>query len=183
MQYYIGIDNGTSGGMATISKTKDKIEVDSCVIIPSIKVGKDKFVNPSHLYHYISDIGSEPDSEIFVVLERGQKQPLFGCKGNFANGENYGIVKSVLYICAANMNGRMKWMDVNPKDWQKVVLGSMRGAAQELKGKATKLASIEFCKRMYPGVSLIPKGSKKEDDNLSDAMCIAHYALSGAPRI
>jgi len=176
LYYYIGIDNGTTGGIATICSDGNTQEMLSSEIITSIVVGKDKFVDAKALYDYITDLCKAKTNKVFAILERGQKQPRFGCKGNFANGENYGIAKAVLYLCADQNSSNFRWIDINPRDWQKVILGSMRGAAQKLDGKHTKLASIEFCKRMYPYIPLIRGKKRTEDDNLADAMCIAHYA-------
>lgn len=154
---YVGIDNGTSGALAALMGN----EVVLLERMPVVEIGKDTFIDETALAEML---GRFPGSQ--VVFEQGQKNPLFGTKGNFANGYSFGVVQTVLRL------GRHTYTNVNPRTWQKDVFKDMRGTG----GGDTKGASLEFCRRTFPQVNLIPKGCRKEHDGLADALCMAWWA-------
>jgi hypothetical protein len=152
-----GIDNGTTGAVA-ILREDGSIRVER---MPVFKVGKSMFIDESALSALLSEEGNP-----LTVFEQGQKNPLFGTKGNFANGYSFGVVQTVLKL------GKVPHLCVNPQKWQKAVFSGMRG----VKDKDTKGASIEFCRRRYPQVNLIPPRCRTPFDGFADAICMAHYA-------
>ena len=54
---------------------------------------------------------------------------------------------------------------VKPQKWKK-----------EFSVTADKNTSIEVCKRLFPGVNLIPPGCRKEHDGIAEALLLAEYA-------
>lgn len=159
---FIGIDNGVSGALAAITGTE--IEV---IPTPTIQIGTATRIDERAVSWWIGKF-QKPR----VVIEQGQKQPKFGCKGNFANGFNCATLQTVVRMM--ELPHRL----VNPKDWQGDVFKGIRGAAQ-----STKSVAIEFCRRTFPQVDLrrTPRSSNA-DDNLADALCMAWWAKNFAFR-
>lgn len=54
---------------------------------------------------------------------------------------------------------------VRPQKWKK-----------EFSVTADKNTSIEVCKRLFPGVNLIPPGCRKEHDGMAESLLMALYA-------
>lgn len=152
---FMGIDNGISGAVGVIAP--DGITV---VPTPVVKVGTSTRIDECGLAELI-----KLHPETFVTLEQGQKQPKFGCKGNFANGFNDGTIQTVLRLL------KVPHRVVDPKMWQTDVFKGIRGLRTTTKG-----ASIEFCRRMFPDISLYrtPR-CRTIDDNLADALCLAWW--------
>ena len=148
-KYFCGIDNGYTGGWAVLNHDE---EVISFGVVPLRNIGDTKDILLSEL------LGNIP-SDSHVILEQGQKQPLFGCKGNFANGYTFGRVSGALEIL------NFSYELVNPKTWQAVIFKDIRGGQ---KGN-TKGMSLEVCRRKYPLLNI-------KNDNISDAICLALYA-------
>ena len=159
MKYFVGIDNGVSGGFAVVDQEGNLGEYG---LIPVKKIGDMKDIDLKEFFNLLEyHAGIEVNSDVTVMLEQGQKQPLFGCKGNFANGYFFGRVSGALEIL------NFKHTFVNPKTWQAVIFKDIRGQA---KGN-TKGMSVEVCRRMFPKESI-------KDHNIADAVCIALYLKS-----
>jgi hypothetical protein len=159
MKTWVGVDNGISGAVGILRE-------DGSVLLekmPVVCVGKSTFIDEVALQSIL-----EKEKPEMVVFEQGQKNPLFGTKGNFSNGYSFGVVQTVLKL------GRFVHVCINPRTWQKSCFKDIRGTAEG----DTKGASIEFCKRMYPLVNLVPARCKKPFDGWADALCMAHYARS-----
>lgn len=154
---YVGIDNGISGGIALINE-KGKVELGTLVPI-LISEGK-KTIDTLYIYAMLGT-GDRNIYDMTVTLERGAKNPLFGCKGNFSNGVYFGKIKGMLECLQINHKV------ITPKEWQDVIFKDMK-----VKGKKydTKELSLNFVKRHHPEVSVT-------NHNISDAICIAHYAM------
>ena len=160
MKSWAGIDNGISGAIA-ILREDGSFRVEH---VPVCEVGKSTFIDSEALADILFQEGLP-----FTVFEQGQKQPKFGCKGNFANGDSFATVRTVLRLT------KTPSMYVNPKQWQKDIFAGIRGTADNTKG-----ASIEFCRRVYPHISLIPPRCRVADDNFADAICMAHWSRTKA---
>lgn len=163
--FYIGIDNGTSGGIAIIdgdSGTVLKLE-----LMPVYDIGSTTFIDEEKLKEIIEY------SPCHIIFEQGQKNPLFGTKGNFSNGYSFGVVNTVIRML------KKPHTLVNPQTWQKALFQDVRGLMKSKanpKGMSTKDASFEMCKRLYPEISLLPTPrSKKPHDGLADALLMAVY--------
>ena len=159
MNYYIGIDNGISGGWAVVDRDGNLGEYG---LVPVRKIGDMKEIDLNELFELIRKSCPEAmpytNCDISIMLEQGQKQPIFGCKGNFANGYFFGRVSGALEVL------NYKTSFVNPKTWQSILFKDIRGQA---KGN-TKGMSVEVCRRLFPKENII-------DHNIADAVCIALY--------
>lgn len=149
---YIGIDNGISGAIAILD------DVPRVCLMPTYKVGVSEFIDPTELMEILLSV-----DDPFVVFEQGQKNPLFGTKGNFSNGYSFGVVNAVLKL------GKIPHTLVNPKTWQKVMFKDIK------KDKGTKGASIEVCGRLYPNLCIKTERMMKPHDGMADAVMMATY--------
>jgi hypothetical protein len=151
---YIGIDNGISGAIAILDT------IPRLHLMPTYKVAKSEYIDPTELMEILLGV-----DDPFVVFEQGQKNPLFGTKGNFSNGYSFGVVNAVLKL------GKIPHTLVNPQTWQKVMFKDVK------RDKGTKGASIEVCRRLYPLLSLKPEGKRflKPHDGMADALMMAAY--------
>lgn len=158
---YVGIDNGVSGAVAIINQDT-QVRV---YLTPTRKIGADTRIDAKTLVAILRCY-----DDLRIVYEQGQKQPTFGVKGNFANGRSDGVLETVCELLGA------PYRPVNPKDWQKDIFQGIRGAADN-----TKDAAIEFCRRTFPGVSLLasPRCSVP-NPNMADALCMAYWAKTKA---
>lgn len=159
MKIYVGIDNGISGACSAIVEGVGVLTR----LMPIVEVRGNKYIDDIGLRSWLLSLGKAED--LFVIYEQGQKQPKFGCKTNFAQGDSFATVRTVL-----SQNG-IPNMAVNPRDWQKPMFIGIRGDAKDTKG-----ASIEVCKRLYPSLDLRPSlRAKVPHDGIADATCIATW--------
>ena len=161
----MGIDNNPTGAIAIVEfPLGRKHNVLELMKMPTYSVGKNIYIDEGVLYSLLCQYNASHEN-VIVGFEIGQRQPLFGTKGNFANGYSYGVLKTV-----ARISG-IRNIEVNPKTWQKVIHKDIRGADM-----STKEASIEYCRRMFPEQTLLAsKRCTKKDDGMADALCIASY--------
>ena len=148
---FCGIDNGVSGGLAIIDQDLNVLHLD---IVPTLDTGAGKEIDC-----IVVDLILSKYNPHIIVLESGQKQPIFGCKGNFANGFNYGTMVGLLGVTMR------RHIRINPKEWQKEIFSSIKRGK-----KTTKDVSLMVCRRMFPKLKL------DGDHDKSDALCLALYA-------
>lgn len=158
--YYIGIDNGVSGGVAVLDKD---CNLSLAGFIPIKKIGDMKTIDLKELGYCLSQYGAFNNPST-IMLEQGQKQPLFGCKGNYANGYYFGLVEG--WMIANNFSYEL----TNPRTWQEVIFKDLRGYKKGKKND-TKSLSLEICQRRFPTHNI-------KDHNIADAVCIALYLRS-----
>jgi len=149
----IGIDPGLNGGLAAIYDEG----LPSVSVMPITGSGKGRELDLSTLAGWISDDVAK------VYVEKVHAMPKQGVSSTFKFGVGYG---SVLGVCAAL---HIPVVLVTPQEWKKTIL---RG----LSWKGNKAASIQYCQRRWPEVSLLAtKQSRKPHDGKADALCIAEY--------
>jgi hypothetical protein len=168
----VGIDNGTSGALASV-KSDGTVELLS---MPVRKVGDASFIDAVEVECWLTRHYCESEVALRVTFEQGQKQPKFGTKGNFANGYSFGVVQTVLDLMAAR--GLVRFQCVNPRTWQKMLFADLRGLA---KGN-TKGAAIELCRRRFPATNLVPTRCRNPHDGWADALCLAEYSRLTLPQ-
>jgi len=161
----IGIDNGISGSIAAIEFSEGvRPKVVTCRLMPTITVGKNEYIDEAVLWQDLREFAASY-SDVIVSFEIGQRNPLFGTKGNFSNGYSYGVIKTIVRLSG------LRHIEVNPKTWQKVIFKDIKGSDM-----STKDASIEYCRRMFPEQTLLPTPRcTKKNDGMADALCIASY--------
>jgi crossover junction endodeoxyribonuclease RuvC len=96
----------------------------------------------------------------WVILEKVASRPGQGVASTFKFGQGYG---SILGIAAAV---GVPVELVTPQRWKGVVL---HGTAKD------KASAIAYCRRAYPGVSLVPPGCRVPHDGIADALCLLEY--------
>lgn len=159
----IAVDPGNKGGIASY--------VDGSVMavrMPTIKrtVGKRKrtAVDPLSVARYFLKLASGTDA--MFIMEKVQAMKGQGVSSMFAFGKGAGAVEGVIAM------GSQQWMwgfdEVTPQRWKKEVL---EGTTKD------KLASINYCRRRFPQVNLIPSGCKVPQDGLADALCMLEWGL------
>ena len=161
----IGIDNGISGALAAIYPDGTVEVVD----MPVISVGKANRIDALAVYTWIKVAAAESGAPAFVTFEQGQKNPLFGTKGNYSNGYSCGVVETLIQFAARD--GFVTYQCVNPRTWQKDMFKDLRGVGDG----DTKGASIEVCRRLFPQLSLVPPRCRLPHDGWADAICMAEY--------
>lgn len=166
LRTYVGIDNGISGAMAAM--VPDSSVAGGWRVMttrtPTLKVGDVELVDIMAAKRWLVSVG--PLENMHVIMEAGQKQPVFGIKGNFSTGFSYGAFFSFLRLMgvAASI--------INPKNWQNDMF---RGLSARMKTD-TKACSIEMCRRLFPRVSLIAtERCTKDHDGIADALCMAEW--------
>ena len=92
-------------------------------------------------------------------LEHVGARPGQGVTSMFSFGENFGFIQGLLTAYS------IPFELVRPQKWKK-----------EFSVTADKNTSIEVCKRLFPGVNLIPQGCRKENDGMAEACLLALYA-------
>ena len=141
----IGIDPGQTGGIAIIRDG----DVTCALPMPVIEKGLDAKA--------IRDVIHVAD---FVVMEKVSAMPKQGMVSTFHFGVGYGMLQGIILTLGIPL--RL----VTPQAWKKEILA---GTTKD------KAASIDYCKRVYPYINLIPKGHRKPHDGIADAILIADF--------
>ena len=86
MKTYIGIDNGVTGAFALVSPD----EQWQFAPVSVLDCGRDRLLDIPGNLDFIRRAAEQAGGRenLVVVCERQLKNPLFGAKGNFANGRN-----------------------------------------------------------------------------------------------
>ena len=146
---YIGVDPGKSGGWAVIQEDREPV---ACP-------WDDRF--------FVSDmqgvvaLAHERGEKVVACVERVGAMPGQGVTSMFNFGKSAGYIEGVLEALG------ISYQLVMPKRWK---------AEFTLNGK-DKAASIEVCKRLFPGVELraTPR-CRKDSDGMAEALLIACFA-------
>jgi crossover junction endodeoxyribonuclease RuvC len=102
-----------------------------------------------------------------VVMESVHAMPKQGVTGVFTFGRGFGALEGI----AAALGFHVEL--VTPQAWKKVILA---GTAKD------KDAAVAWCRRAYPGVTLVQPRCRMPHDGCADALCIAAYGLRVQPR-
>lgn len=143
----LGIDPGKSGGLAFIAD--ENIKVWPMPIAGS---------TPDSLE--IVNILKEFKPGI-VAIEQVHAMPGQGVTSMFTFGRGFGKIEGIVEALGFSI------MLITPQAWKKLILA---GTAKD------KNAAVEFCRRRWPSLSLIPEGYRKPHEGICDALCIAEYA-------
>ena len=151
---YIGIDNGKKGAISVINNEEQVIRL---IPIPLINNEYD-IGTLVQVFKSILEI----DNNVQVYLESSSPRPIQGVKQAFDMGMGYGIMKGILQSLNLSME------IFSPQAWQNVLL-------KNLNTGNTKTDSILYCKQKYPSQNFNIGRSKKEQDGLTDSLCIAIF--------
>jgi len=101
------------------------------------------------------------DRRVVAAVEKVGAMPGQGVTSMFSFGQSYGFIMGVLRALG------ISYQLVPPAVWKRE-FGLLR---------ADKQASIETCKQLFPGVSLLPgEQCRKDSDGMAEALLIALYA-------
>lgn len=151
---YIGVDPGKKGGYAIIHKDlsgKQHVEV--------FPWDDDGFVR--EMVTWNGDFAAHEGGGMVACVEKVGAMPGQGVTSMFNFGKNAGFIEGVLTGLG------VPYQLVPPNVWKK---------SFSLIGK-DKQASIETCKRLFPGISLLPGDKcRKDSDGMAEALLMAEYA-------
>lgn len=146
MANYVGIDPGKKGALSAIG------DVNKAILMPLR--GKD--IDGRAIRDFLVEV--RPD---VIYLEKVHSMPAQSSQSGFSFGEAYGTVKGIIDAM------EIPYQLVTPQAWKKKVLAGT---------KKEKNDAIDFCRRRYPSINLIPGKCKTAQDGIADATCIAHFA-------
>ena len=100
-------------------------------------------------------------SGIVAAVEKVGAMPHQGVSSMFSFGQSFGYILGVLAACG------IPYQLVPPRVWKK-----------DFGLNNDKAKSIDVCKRLFPGVSLLPtERCRKESDGMAESTLLACYAL------
>lgn len=146
MQAIIAFDPGKNGGIAISCS-------DAVTAIPMPVKGDT--LDLSTISRIVKD--HSPD---LAIIERVASRPDQGVVSMFTFGCGYGQLQGILAALD------VPFYLVLPQAWKEIVLANT---------KKDKAAAIAYCQRVYPGVSLVPKGCRVPHDGMADALCMMRY--------
>lgn len=162
MTTYIGIDNGITGAIAALYPD------DSWQFFPVsvLDTGKDPLLDVPANLAFVEDVGYRAGGHqnLVVVFEHAKKNPIFGAKGNFANGRHTEFWRVLLTMAQIPF----AWVD--PNTWQAHVFRGIAGSDPKTKARL-------FIAQRFPGVTL-DSFKHPQAEAIRDAMCIALWARS-----
>lgn len=105
-----------------------------------------------------------PVKSVHVFLEKAQAMPKNGAVSMFNYGTHYGQILGVLITL------KVPHTLVHPRTWCRVIHSGTKAGAP-------KIRTLEAIKRLFPGQSLIPDGSRGRTPHsgITDAMAIAEH--------
>lgn len=152
---YIGVDPGKKGGYAIIDS--DNYNPDLRLIVKPWNDADFRY----DVYSRCFDTEPLRQDHIIAAVEKVGAMPGQGVTSMFSFGQSYGFILGVLTAFG------IPYQLVPPRKW-KAEFGLLHTGKQ---------GSVEVCKRLFPGVSLLPtERCRKESDGMSDALCLAEYA-------
>lgn len=149
---YVGVDPGKKGGFALIIAEEEKIDNGVYVYPWDDNEFPAKMRGIKHL----------ADNPVMVAcVEKVGSMPHDSHKASFNFGHSLGYIEGVLTALG------IPYQLVPPAKWKKEF--SLIGQ--------DKAASIEVCKRLFPGVNLLATDKcRKDSDGMAEALLLACYA-------
>ena len=150
---YIGVDPGKKGGYAIIEQG-----ISGQQIVEVYPWDDSEFVHKMRMLAEDDDIRN---AGIIAAVEKVGAMHGQGVTSMFSFGRSLGFIEGVLSGCW------ISYQLVPPNVWKK---------SFSLIGK-DKQASIETCKRLFPGISLLPSDKcRKDSDGMAESTLLAEYA-------
>lgn len=118
------------------------------------------FAVPFDEMKYLAELQTVDPKKAITCLEHVSAMPGQGVSSTFTFGQNFGWIQGVLATL------RIPFELVRPQKWKK-----------EFSATSDKNTSIAVCKRLFPGISLLPtERCRKEHDGMAEALLMAEYA-------
>lgn len=145
---YIGVDPGKKGAWAVLQENAD----------PVVCPWDDTFFVSD--LHDIMAMAHERREGVKACVEKVGAMPGQGVSSMFSFGKSAGFIEGVLTALC------IPYQLVTPQRWKK-----------EFTLHHSKEDSITVCKRLFPGVDLLPTNRcRKESDGMAEALLMAEYA-------
>ena len=154
---WIGIDPGAKGAMALIGWDPALAEYDATAALEN-----GPLIIPFDQDRYINTLLAVETSGVECVccIEDVHSISGQGIASSFRFGVTYGWLLGMLDSIG------IPYQPITPQKWKK-----------EFGLNSDKENSIAVCKRLYPGVNLLrTERSRKEDDNMAEAVLLSTYA-------
>ena len=118
-----------------------------------IPFNKEEYIDRLRLLFY-------EEAECICCIEAVHALPRQGVTSTWAFGQSYGWLLGVLdTLC-------IPYQPITPQKWKK-----------EFGLNSDKAKSVEVCKQLFPGIKLLRTDrSRKEDDNIAEAVLLSLYA-------
>lgn len=147
---YLGVDPGAKGGLAAIDENNK--------ILFAVPMSRENLVNFIKKTH--NDIIEKNDA-VIACVEKVGAMPGQGVTSMFSFGKSAGYIEGVLEAF------EIPYQLVPPQTWKKM-FSLLRKDKKE---------SIETCKRLFPGVNLLPTDRcRKESDGIAESLLLSEYA-------
>lgn len=121
MQYFIGIDPGTSGGIGIVDSNG--------LVVNTFKFKDATFADISEMFEYVSQL----DGQVFAMLEQVHAMPKQGVSSTFKFGQSYGFLEGMLVA------HKIAYEHVTPQKWQKAIGCLSKGNKNVTKQMAQQL--------------------------------------------
>lgn len=154
---WIGIDPGQKGALAIIGWDAALAEYDA-----TARLEDGPLIIPFDQDRYIGALLAVETSGVECVccIEDVHSLPREGVVAAHNFGRSIGWLHGILDAIG------IPYQPITPQKWKK-----------EFGLNSDKANSIEVCKRLYPGVNLLrTERSRKEDDNMAEALLLSTYA-------
>lgn len=153
--YYIGVDPGKSGGIAIVDG------LGNVYVSQMLLAGKNLDVVAIKNW-IIENSRLKYEQPSLACIENVHAMPGQGVTSMFKFGFVTGIMHGIFGTLEIPMHL------VTPQAWKKKILVGT---------KKDKTAAVEYCRRVYPNISLLAtKRSRVPHNGMADALCIARYA-------
>ncbi len=157
MKIIIGIDPGLSGAIAILDNEYN-------IMATTAMLMHGNQLDLTGIADWIERSIVMDGTPIISCIEKVASMPGQGVKSVWTFGFNTGVIHGILATF------EIPRFIVAPNVWQKSVLS--------FTNKGDKQASVNFCRRVYPHISLLAtERSKKPHTGIADAICIARYAI------
>ncbi len=149
---FIGIDPGLFGAIAFIEDDY----APSWAPMPTVKTGTKRSIDGASVRSHLIW-----DAPVLIAIEKVGAMPKQGVTSGFNFGAGWGKIQGV---CDGM---RLPYVMVAPKTWKKKILDGLG---------TDKSATIAYCMKRYPAVSLIAPRGRTPHDGAADAICLALFA-------
>lgn len=174
----VGIDPGQHGVVAVL------FEEDNASLLAPLPYEDEerKVLAVGHLYDFLRNVVSiHTDGQIIAVLEKVQGDPKFGGGRAFTFGSGYGQITATLRLALRDelRDGRAVIKSPVPRTWQGKLLPPLPdGLTPYKRKKALKERSLAAVRERHPKMLLRFEGDRQDNDNIADALNLAHYGLA-----
>jgi hypothetical protein len=173
MNYSLGVDFGSNGGLALLSPCG---EIEKVSVMPMTKSSWGaNIVDVVKLRDFVMRCESIAETSIYVTMEIGRSHGRNLGKGAVSMGDNFGSVRSFFECLGYELHL------VEPKKWQKYIFSEYKIKPikkANKKSRDTKAMALDAVKVIYPGFDFRKNSRCKIfHDGIVDATLMARYQM------